>query len=76
MQVTKNNITNTHKPGTVDIRGTKTWNDNGNADIRPETITINLYANGKLGVASRPYQRRTIGNGNLQISRNTKRKGN
>ena len=41
----KNNITNTHKPGTVDIEGTKTWNDNGNADIRPETITINLYAN-------------------------------
>ena len=48
----KNNITNTHKPGTVDIEGTKTWNDNGNADIRPETITINLYANGKL-VASK-----------------------
>ena len=48
----KNNITNTHTPKTVDIEGTKTWNDNGNADIRPETITINLYANKKL-VASK-----------------------
>ena len=45
-------ITNSYTPKTVDIEGTKTWNDNGNADIRPETITINLYANKKL-VASK-----------------------
>ncbi|MFR7899522.1 MAG: Cna B-type domain-containing protein [Ruminococcus sp.] len=34
------------------MKVTKTWNDNGNADIRPETITVNLYANKKL-VASK-----------------------
>ncbi len=45
-------ITNIHTPESVNIEGTKTWNDNGNADIRPETITINLYANKKL-VASK-----------------------
>ncbi|MFR8849935.1 MAG: Cna B-type domain-containing protein, partial [Blautia faecis] len=30
-------ITNIHTPESVNIEGTKTWNDNGNADIRPET---------------------------------------
>ena len=34
----KNNITNTHKPGTVKISGTKTWDDNINQDgLRPES---------------------------------------
>ena len=35
------------KPETVDINGTKTWNDEGNKDkTRPEKITIYLLANG------------------------------
>ena len=49
------NITNTHKPETptptpetVDVEGTKTWDDEGNKDgVRPEKITIYLLANGK-----------------------------
>lgn len=40
-------ITNTHTPETVDISGSKTWNDNNNQDgKRPASITIRLYANG------------------------------
>ena len=36
------------KPETIDISGTKTWDDEGNKDgIRPEKITIYLLANGK-----------------------------
>ena len=36
------------KSQTVDINGTKTWNDEGNKDkTRPEKITIYLLANGK-----------------------------
>ena len=43
------NITNTHKPATLDITGTKTWNDNNNQDgKRPESITVNLLADGKI----------------------------
>ena len=39
------NITNTHTPETIDIKGTKTWNDNNNQDgKRPNKITIYLYA--------------------------------
>lgn len=41
------NITNTQKTGTVDISGTKTWNDSNNQDgKRPVSITVNLLANG------------------------------
>ena len=41
------NITNTHKPETLDITGTKTWNDSNNQDgKRPKSITVNLLANG------------------------------
>ena len=41
------NITNTHKPATLDITGTKTWNDSNNQDgKRPKSITVNLLANG------------------------------
>ena len=40
------NITNTHKPATLDITGTKTWNDSNNQDgKRPKSITVNLLAN-------------------------------
>ena len=43
------NITNTHKPATTDITGTKTWNDSDNQDgKRPESITVNLLADGKI----------------------------
>ena len=42
-------ITNTHEPGEkTEIRGTKKWVDNNNQDgIRPDSITVLLYANGK-----------------------------
>ena len=48
------NLVNTHKPDTpppteitINISGTKTWNDSNNRDgIRPDEITVNLYANG------------------------------
>lgn len=41
-------IINTHVPTTVNVEGKKTWEDNGNQDgIRPESITINLLANGE-----------------------------
>jgi len=40
-------ITNTHTPVTTEVSGTKTWNDNANSvGLRPETITVNLLANG------------------------------
>ncbi|WP_187393444.1 Cna B-type domain-containing protein [Bacillus sp. E214] len=42
------NITNTHTPEKIDISGTKTWDDNKDQDgKRPESITVNLLANGK-----------------------------
>ena len=42
------NVTNTHDPETVDINGTKTWVDEDDQDgVRPESITINLLANGE-----------------------------
>ena len=38
-------VTNTHTPETVDISGSKTWNDGDNQDgIRPDSITIHLWA--------------------------------
>ena len=41
-------ITNKYTPETVTVAGSKTWNDNGNADgNRPASITINLLANGE-----------------------------
>ncbi len=40
-------ITNTHTPETIDITGTKTWDDADDQDgKRPESITVRLYANG------------------------------
>ncbi|AQP41303.1 cell wall surface anchor family protein,putative [Streptococcus gallolyticus subsp. gallolyticus DSM 16831] len=42
------NITNSYTPATTSISGTKTWSDNDNQDgKRPDSITINLLANGK-----------------------------
>ncbi|MBQ2755154.1 MAG: Cna B-type domain-containing protein, partial [Oscillospiraceae bacterium] len=41
------NVTNTHEIETVDIEGSKTWNDDADRDgVRPESITINLLADG------------------------------
>ncbi len=38
-------ITNSHIPATVDVSGTKTWEDNSNQDgKRPKSITVNLLA--------------------------------
>ena len=40
-------ITNTHITEKVEVKGSKTWEDAENQDgIRPESITINLFANG------------------------------
>ena len=39
-------VTNTHTPETIDIDGSKTWNDNGDESNRPSSIIINLLANG------------------------------
>ncbi|MCI1305557.1 MAG: Cna B-type domain-containing protein [Lachnospiraceae bacterium] len=40
-------ITNTHQPETIDVSGTKTWDDGNNQDgNRPESITVNLLADG------------------------------
>ena len=42
-------ITNRHTPETVSYKVTKVWNDNNNQDgIRPKSITVKLYKNGKL----------------------------
>ncbi len=41
-------ITNSHGPETIEVTGSKTWNDADNQDgMRPENITIRLYADGK-----------------------------
>lgn len=41
------NLKNTHKPATVSVEGTKTWDDANNQDgKRPESITIRLLKNG------------------------------
>ncbi|MDO4634193.1 MAG: Cna B-type domain-containing protein, partial [Eubacteriales bacterium] len=40
-------VTNSYVPETIDVNGTKTWNDANNQDgKRPESITVRLYANG------------------------------
>lgn len=40
-------ITNTHKPGTTNIKVIKHWKDSNDGDgIRPETIKVQLYKNG------------------------------
>ena len=40
-------ITNTHAPELTSVSGTKTWEDDSDRDgIRPESITVNLLANG------------------------------
>ena len=40
------NITNAHTPETVEVSGTKTWDDAENQDNkRPDSIVVNLYAN-------------------------------
>ena len=42
------NLTNTHKPEKVDVEGSKTWKDSNDQDgLRPESITINLLADGE-----------------------------
>ena len=42
------NITNTHKPETLDITGTKTWNDSNNQDgKRLDSVEAELYADGQ-----------------------------
>ncbi|MBE5802354.1 MAG: Cna B-type domain-containing protein [Clostridiales bacterium] len=46
-EVKGHDVTNTHEPETVDITGSKTWNDIDNYYLkRPESITIRLYADG------------------------------
>ena len=42
------NLTNSYTPETVNIEGTKTWDDNGDADgNRPDEITVRLRADGE-----------------------------
>lgn len=42
------NLTNTKTNETVIVKGTKTWDDKENAyGIRPDSITLNLYADGE-----------------------------
>ena len=42
-------VTNSHTPETIDIDGTKTWNDANDQDgKRPKSITVNLLANGQV----------------------------
>ncbi|WP_290123282.1 Cna B-type domain-containing protein [Lactococcus fujiensis] len=41
------NLTNSYTPKTINVSGTKTWDDNNNQDgLRPSAITVNLIANG------------------------------
>ncbi len=40
-------IDNTHTPDTVDVKGTKTWDDGDDRDVnRPDYITVRLWADG------------------------------
>ena len=42
-------VTNTHIPEVTELNVTKIWNDSDNQDgIRPENVTVYLFANGKL----------------------------
>ena len=44
----KNNLINTHKPEKTTVEGTKSWKDfNNQENVRPESIMIRLFANGK-----------------------------
>ena len=44
MTQTGNNITNTHTPAVISIKGSKVWSDDDDRDhLRPEAVTINLY---------------------------------
>ena len=46
-------ITNSHEPERIKISGTKTWDDfDDEDDIRPDSITINLYAGGETPISS------------------------
>ncbi len=50
-----NDVINTHVPETTSIVGEKIWVDDDNAyNTRPESITVNLYANGLV------YKRQTV----------------
>ena len=42
----QNDYTITNTSEKVNISGTKTWNDNGNEEKRPSSITVRLYADG------------------------------
>ena len=47
-EVDKFNVKNTHIPEITKVEGSKTWDDADNQDgVRPESITVNLMANGK-----------------------------
>lgn len=47
-QSTGMNVTNSHEPETTSVSGGKTWSDNDDQDgIRPDSITIELLANGE-----------------------------
>ncbi|WP_103981956.1 Cna B-type domain-containing protein, partial [Helcococcus massiliensis] len=47
-QVNGYDITNTHTPEQIEIKGQKTWDDGNNQDgKRPDQITVKLFANGK-----------------------------
>ncbi|HHW94100.1 MAG TPA: Cna B-type domain-containing protein [Clostridiaceae bacterium] len=42
------NVTNTHEPSKTSVKVTKDWVDNNNeAGLRPESVTIKLYADGE-----------------------------
>ena len=42
-------VTNTHVPETMDVKGIKTWDDAEDQDgVRPESITVNLLADGEV----------------------------
>src|SRR5699024_5713424 len=41
------NITNSYTPGKTSVNVGKAWNDNNNVAKRPDSITINLLANGE-----------------------------
>ncbi|PXY51973.1 hypothetical protein CIT14_20430, partial [Virgibacillus profundi] len=43
------NIINHHTPEVTEVSGIKTWDDSNNQDgVRPESITVNLLANGEV----------------------------
>lgn len=47
-KTTVTTLTNTHKPVTVNVSGIKYWSDGNDRDgIRPETVTVQLLADGK-----------------------------